>query len=96
MSTYSASHSESETGIGWKVFAVVAGFLIPFVIAIGAWLAVSAHDASNDAQRAAASAKAAGPSSSATGMSASSSVAAGAGSVPAPSFAGIAPANADA
>ncbi|HEU5216119.1 MAG TPA: multicopper oxidase domain-containing protein [Gaiellaceae bacterium] len=95
MSTYSASHSESGTGIGWRVFAVVAGFLIPFVIAIGAWLAVSAHDASTDAQRAAASAQAAGTSSSATGMSASSAAAAGAGSVATPSFAGIAPPNAD-
>ena len=43
MSTYSAGHYEPETGIGWKVFAVFGGFLIPFVIAIGAWLAVSAH-----------------------------------------------------
>src|SRR5215471_5806507 len=68
MSTYSASHSEPETGIGWKVFAVFAGFLIPFVIAIGAWLAVSAHNASHEASQ---------------------------GTLPTPSFAGVAPANAD-
>jgi nitrite reductase (NO-forming) len=90
MSTYSVGHSQPEGGgNGWKVFAVFAGFLIPFVIVIGAWLAVSAHNASNQAQQAAASAKAADTSSAA---SASTS----AGTVPSPSFAGIAPANADA
>jgi nitrite reductase (NO-forming) len=90
MSTYSVGHSQPEGGgNGWKVFAVFAGFLIPFVIVIGAWLAVSAHNASNQAQQAAASAQAADTSSAA---SASTS----AGTVPSPSFAGIAPANADA
>ena len=89
MSTYSVGHSHPEGGgNGWKVFAVFAGFVIPFVIVIGAWLAVSAHNASNQAQQAAASAKAADTSSAA---SASMS----AGTVPSPSFAGIAPANAD-
>jgi nitrite reductase (NO-forming) len=93
MSTYSVGRREPEpeTGIGWKVFAVFAGFLIPFVIAIGAWLAISAHNASTDASQAAASAKAAG-----TSSSTSASTAAGAGTVASPSFAGIAPANADA
>ena len=97
MSTYSASHSDSETGIGWKVFAIFAGFLIPFVIAIGAWLAISAHDASTDAHNAAASAKAAGAgaSSSSAGMSTPASGVSSAGTRPSPSFAGIAPANAD-
>jgi nitrite reductase (NO-forming) len=94
MSTYSVGHSESERGIGWRVFAVFAGFLIPFVMAIGLWLAISAHDASTDAQRAAASAKAS--STSTPGASASASAAAGVGTRPTPSFAGIAPANADA
>lgn len=88
MSTYSVGQPHPERATGWKVFAVFAGFLIPFVIVIGAWLAVSAHDASNRATQAAASAKAAGTS--------SSSAASSAGTVPTPSFAGIAPANADA
>jgi hypothetical protein len=67
MSTYSIGHSQSEGGgNGWKVFAVFAGFVIPFVIVIGAWLAVSAHNASNQAQQAAASAKAADTSSAAS------------------------------
>ena len=34
MSTYSVGHTDPETGIGWKAFALFAGFLIPFVIAI--------------------------------------------------------------
>jgi nitrite reductase (NO-forming) len=90
MSTYSVGHSQSEGGgNGWKVFAVFAGFLISFVIVIGAWLAVSAHNASNQAQQAAASAKAADTSSAASASTI-------AGTVPSPSFAGIAPANADA
>ena len=86
MSTYSVGQSDRERGTGWKVFAVFAGFLIPFVIAIGAWLAVSAHNASDRASQAAASAKAATPAVAAPTV----------GSLPTPSFAGIAPANADA
>ena len=90
MSTYSVGQPQPERGLGWKVFAVFAGFLIPFVIVIGAWLAISAHNASNQATQAAASAEAANSSSS------SSSASTSAGTVPTPSFAGIAPANADA
>jgi len=86
MSTYSVGHSDPERGVGWKVFAVFAGFLIPFVIVIGAWLAISAHNASDQARHAAASAKAATPAAAAPSV----------GSVATPSFAGIAPANADA
>ena len=94
MSTYSVGHSESEGGFGWRVFAVFAGFLIPFVMIVGLWLAVSAHRASNDAREAAASAKtSATETSSMPGMSTSASAA---GSVATPSFAGVAPANADA
>jgi len=90
MSTYSVGKPQPERGLGWKVFAVFAGFLIPFVIVIGAWLAISAHNASNQATQAAASTEAASTSSS------SSSASTSAGTVPTPSFAGIAPANADA
>ncbi|HEX6953040.1 MAG TPA: multicopper oxidase domain-containing protein [Gaiellaceae bacterium] len=93
MSTYSVGQHDREHVVGWKVFAVFAGFLIPFVIAIGAWLAVSAHNASDQAKSAAASAKAAGANASAV---APSSTATGVGTRPSPSFAGIAPANADA
>ena len=63
MSTYSVGQSDRDREhiTAWKVFAVFAGFLIPFVIAIGAWLAVSAHNASDQARNAAAAAKAAKP-----------------------------------
>jgi nitrite reductase (NO-forming) len=88
MSTYSVGQSDPGRGIGWRVFAIFAGFLLPFVMVVGAWLAYSAHSASNDAQSAAASAKAASTSAPAT--------AASVGSVPSASFAGVAPANADA
>src|SRR5262245_46597398 len=84
MSTYSVDHKQHEGGMGWKVFAVFAGFLIPFVIVIGAWLAISAHNASNDAAKAAAAAAKA-PASTATPA---------VGAVATPSFAGIAPTNA--
>ena len=77
MSTYSVGHVEREPGIGWRVFAVFAGFLIPFVIVVGAWLAVSAHNASNDARQAAASAKAASTSASMPGMSTAAPAATG-------------------
>ena len=91
MSAYPVSESESVRGIGWRVFAIFAGFLIPFVMVVGAWLAVSAHDARNDASRAAASAKAA----SANAATAPATSAPTVGAVATPSFAGIAPANAD-
>src|SRR5262252_4984621 len=89
MSTYSVGQSDRDREhiTAWKVFAVFAGFLIPFVIAIGAWLAVSAHNASDQARNAAAAAKAATP---------APAAAPGVGTLPTPSFAGIAPANADA
>jgi len=86
MSTYSVGHSDPQRGVGWKVFAVFAGFLIPFVIVIGAWLAISAHNASDQARQAAAAAKTATPATAAPSV----------GTLPSPSFAGIAPANADA
>jgi nitrite reductase (NO-forming) len=89
MSTYPVNHNE-PAGFGWKVFAVFAGFLLPFIIVVGAWLAISAHNASNDAHRAAQSAR------SAQAMAPSASVSPTVGKVATPSFAGIAPANADA
>jgi nitrite reductase (NO-forming) len=93
MSTYAARQRDPETaGIGWKAFAVFAGFLIPFVIAIGAWLAISAHEASDDARQAAAAAQASGT---APGLSMPTPTASSAGAVATPSFAGLAPANAD-
>ena len=88
MSTYPVGHHE-PTGIGWKVFAVFAGFLLPFIIVVGAWLAISAHNASNDARKAAASARSAQTAAPSAAMSSTT------GAVASPSFAGMAPANAD-
>jgi nitrite reductase (NO-forming) len=96
MSTYSVGHTDPGRGMGWRVLAAFAGFLVPFVMVVGLWLGISAHNASNDARHAAASAKAAGANSSPAGMSSRATAAAGAGAVPSASFAGIAPANADA
>ena len=87
MSTYSVGQSDPGRGMGWKVLAAFAGFLVPFVMVVGLWLGISAHNASTDASQAAASAKAA---------SASAPAVATEGSVPSASFAGVAPANADA
>ena len=88
MSTYSGYGNE-ETHIGLKLFAVFAGVLMPVVMGIGLWLAISASNARDDAQKAAATAK-----TSATAMP-GMSTAAGTGYAT-PSYAGEAPANADA
>ena len=93
MSTYAARHPDPERGMGWKVLAVVAGLLVPFVMVVGLWLAVSANHARDDARQAAASAKA---SSSEPSKTTPVSGVVGAGAVATPSFAGLAPANADA
>src|SRR5262249_57586349 len=93
MSTYT-DHYEPDRAFGWKIFAVVAGFLIPFVMVIGLWLAISAHNARDDAQHAAASAKAASTETTPMpGMSVSASAASAAGSHPTPSLPPPAPAN---
>lgn len=83
MSTYSVDHRQREGGMGWKVLAVFAGFLVPIVMIIGLWLAISAHNASNSAAKAAAGVP-----------SAPTTTAPGVGAVATPSYAGIAPADA--
>jgi nitrite reductase (NO-forming) len=99
MSSYSAtppSYPGGERYIGLKLFAVLGGLLIPFVIAIGAWLALSAHNAATRADKAAAAAEQGGSSMAGMpGMSATPSTAAAGGAVPTPSFAGVTPENAD-
>ena len=95
MSTYSIDKQGGETGVGLKLFALFAGVTIPVVMLIGLWLAISADNARNDAHRAAASARrATAGASSMAGMTATASSTRGA--VASRSFAGIAPANADA
>ena len=81
MTTYSVDHRQHDGGMGWKVLAVFAGFLVPFVMIIGLWLAISAHNASNNAAKAAAATP-------------TTPTAPAVGSVATPSYAGIAPADA--
>jgi nitrite reductase (NO-forming) len=95
MSGYTYPEDPAERHVGLQLVAVFAGFLIPAILGIGLWLAISAHQARNDA-RSAARAATAGAATSAPGMSGSTAANADGGTYPTPSFAGIAPANADA
>jgi nitrite reductase (NO-forming) len=95
MSTYSVGGNErDETGLGLKLFALFAGVTIPAVMLIGLWLAISAFQARDSARQAAASAHHATTTATAMpGMGAATSTH---GSRASASFAGIAPANAEA
>jgi nitrite reductase (NO-forming) len=90
-----SASDETETHVGLKLVAVFLGLAVGVMIPIGIWLAVSASDAQHAAQVAAAKAASAttAKASSMPGMTAS---AAKAGAYSTPSFAGLAPANADA
>ena len=97
MSTYTMGDGERETGLWLKVFAIFAGVTIPAVLLIGLWMAVSAFQARDDARNAAASAHRLAAGTSMAGMAMpATSTAATTGAVASPSYAGIAPANADA
>jgi nitrite reductase (NO-forming) len=89
VSTYTMSEGRREEhGLALKLFAVFAGVTIPAVMLIGLWMSISAFQA-RDAAR-----KAASNSQSMPGM-AMPAASAGAGYAT-PSYAGIAPTNADA
>jgi nitrite reductase (NO-forming) len=94
VSSYSVGSGDGERLIGLKVFAVFAGLLIPIVMLIGLWLAVSADHARTDAHQAATKVASLTTMSSMPGMATPTAGAAGA--TASPSYAGIAPANADA
>jgi nitrite reductase (NO-forming) len=93
---YEQDAEQSSSHVLLKLFALFAGLAVGAMIPIGIWLAVSAQHASDDAQ--AAAAKVANSSSqeamSMPGMT--HGAAAARGTYASPSFAGIAPANADA
>jgi len=92
VTTYSSTKPESAVGI--KLLALFLGVVVTFMGFFGLWLALSAQHARDDANKAVAQAKAASTSmASMPGMSTPASVG---GTYAAPSFAGIAPANADA
>jgi nitrite reductase (NO-forming) len=95
MSSYSAGAHESDNSVLLKLFALFAGITVPVVMIVGLFLAISAHNARDDARHAAANAaKTSAPSMPGMAMPAASSAAHGA--VATPSFAGVAPDNADA
>ena len=92
--TTSTRGPEDDPHLFLKLFALFAGLAVGAMIPIGIWLAASAHDARHDAQVAAARAAASVPAAPAPmSMAATKSAA---GTRPSASFAGIAPANADA
>lgn len=84
--------ARGESGTGYKLLALFLGLVVCIMGTFGLWLALSAQHASDDAQAAAKSAATAKPAVSTAGMDAS----AAATGYPTPSYAGVAPANADA
>jgi nitrite reductase (NO-forming) len=93
MTTYPVPRPETDRSVLLKLFALFAGVTIPVVMLIGLWLAVSAQNARDDARQAATTARNA---SSTPGMAMPSTTSTAHGTVASPSFAGAAPANADA
>ena len=93
MTTYPVPRPETDRSVLLKLFALFAGITIPVVMLIGLWLAVSAQNARDDARQAATTARNA---SSMPGMAVPSTRATAHGAVASASFAGVAPANADA
>jgi nitrite reductase (NO-forming) len=79
---------DRESGVGLKLFAVFAGLALGALIPIGIWMASSAQNARDDARAAAAKVSAGAPAVMDHGAMSQSAAA--------PSFAGAAPANADA
>jgi nitrite reductase (NO-forming) len=97
MASYPAPVPHHDSGAGIKLLALFLGLVVVVMGTIGLWLALSAQHARDDANaaaRSAATAKPAAPSSSMPGMSTSTPSAVGARATA--SFAGVAPANADA
>ena len=90
---------ERDSAVLLKLFAVFAGIALGALIPLAIWMASSAADARKDARAAAARAAAARPATTptpSTGMAGMGESATSEGAYPSPSFAGIAPANADA
>ena len=94
MSTYPVGTHEPEHYVGLKLFALFAGVTIPAVMLIGLWLAVSAHQARDDARTAAAKVAHAAPAASASTMPGMAMPSTSAGTMATPSYAGAAPADA--
>ena len=86
------SRAEPDRGALIKVVALLLGIAVPVLLVIALWAAVSAQKARDDAQQASAAA----PAATAKSMPATTHDHAGTGSVATPSYAGLAPDNADA
>ncbi|HVU77585.1 MAG TPA: multicopper oxidase domain-containing protein [Gaiellaceae bacterium] len=93
MSTYSVGQNDTDRSLGLKLFALFAGITIPVVMLVGLWLAISADKARHDARQAA---REATTMSSMPGMAMPAATSSAAGAVATGSFAGAAPADADA
>src|SRR5262249_29958885 len=87
-STYSPG---PESGVLAKVVAVFPGIAVAVLAILAVWLAVAANDARDDAQAAAEHTQTAAPAAPMTHVHGTAS-----GTVATPSFAGMAPENADA
>jgi FtsP/CotA-like multicopper oxidase with cupredoxin domain len=86
-------HREEESGALLKILALFLGLGVGVLAIVAVWMGASAQEARNDARAAAAAAAKPTADTSMPGMA---MPAAGEGARPTPSFAGIAPANADA
>jgi nitrite reductase (NO-forming) len=86
-------HREEESGALLKILALFLGLGVGVLAIVAVWMGASAQEARNDARAAAA---AAGKPTADTSMPGMAMLAAGERARPTPSFAGIAPANADA
>jgi nitrite reductase (NO-forming) len=94
---FPAYYRDSEKGATTKVVALMLGIALPAVLGFALWSAASANKARSDANAAAAKVAAApAPAPSTSTMPGMSSAVGAAGAVASPSFAGLAPANADA
>jgi nitrite reductase (NO-forming) len=90
--TYYGHHEHDGDGAGLKLLALFLGLAVGVLAIVAVWMGASAQNARDDARQAAAAA----PATPAASMAGMPMPATGEGARPTPSFAGIAPANADA
>jgi len=91
--TYHGRVEESDFAVFLKLLVLLLGFAVGALVLVAVWMGASAQDARNDARAAAAGATAPSTTGAMPGMTMPS---ASEGATATPSFAGIAPANADA
>jgi nitrite reductase (NO-forming) len=93
---FPVTRPSTESHVGLKLLALFLGLAVGVMIPLGIWLAVSAQNARDDARAAAAKAATGAAASTMPGMPGMTAAAAEEGTYATPSFAGLAPANADA